>query len=133
MRAISMRRDGEIALLLVGFLCFAFLKKSNFSFFTGDQGVYFYSGYLWSQGILPYRDFFISHPPIQLLIPTLTILLTGVHLTFLQLLPAIFGALSALTLLAVTWRSMGSTKAIIACALFLLSYATLLSTLYYTG
>ena len=128
-----MRRAIEIILLLAIFLSFTLLKRSNLSFFTGDQGVYFYSGYLWSQGILPYRDFFISHPPIQLLIPTLSILLTGVHLSFLQLLPAIFGALSAITLLAIMWRPMGSTKAIIACALFLLSYSTLLSTLYYTG
>ncbi len=127
------RRTLEILSLVAVVLCYVLLKQSNLSFFTGDESVYFYSGYLWSQGILPYRDFFISHPPIQLLVPLLTILLTGVHLPVLQLLPAFFGALSGILLLCITWRPLGSAKAIMSFALFLLSYATLLSTLHYTG
>ena len=128
-----MRRPFGVVSLLTIILCYAFLKAANLSTFTGDQGVYFYSGFLWSQGVMPYRDFFISHPPIQLLIPTLTIFLTGVHLPFLQLLPAFFGALSGVLLLFLTWKTLGSLRAILSTALFLLSYATLLSTLHYTG
>src|SRR3989344_4470511 len=133
MRVQDMRRPFEVVSLLTIILCYAFLKAANLSTFTGDQGAYFYSGFLWSQGGMPYRDFFISHPPIHLLIPTLTILLTGVHLPLLQLLPAVFGALSGVLLLLLTWKTLGNLRAILSTALFLLSYATLLSTLHYTG
>src|SRR3989344_9582540 len=112
------RRILESASLLAIFLCYAFLKAANLSTFTGDEGVYFYSGFLWSHGVMPYRDFFISHPPVHLLIPTLTILLTGVHLPFLQLLPAFFGALSGGLLLLLTWKTLGSLRAILSTALF---------------
>jgi hypothetical protein len=132
-RGTSARRFLKGVALLAIFLCYVFLKKANLSFSTGDQGVYFYAGYLWSQGVIPYRDFFISHPPIQLLVPTLTILLTGVHLSILQLLPAFFGALSGVIILLLAWKPLGSLRAILASGLFLLSYGTLLSTLYYTG
>ena len=40
---------------------------------------------------------------------------------------------SGILLLILTWRTLGSLRAILSTALFLLSYATLLSTLHYTG
>lgn len=133
MQKMFSRRVMEVLCLVLVFVAYFFLKRANLHLLAGDQGVYFYAGSLWAQGILPYRDFFISHPPLQLLIPALFIKLFGVHLMTLNLLPALFGAFSGLLLLRLAWKPLGSVKAMISVALFLLSYANLLSTLYYTG
>lgn len=55
---------GVIAVLLAAWawLC------SNHSFVhVGDEAIYLYDGWLVSQGHLPYRDFFLAHPPLRVL------------------------------------------------------------------
>ena len=32
----------------------------------GDENVYLHMGKLLSEGVLPYKDFFYAHPPLQL-------------------------------------------------------------------
>lgn len=119
-----------LAALLVGFFI---LKLSLLETTIGDQGVYEYAAMLWVQGILPHRDFFFSHPPMHLLTPALTILVTGVRLPVLDMLPSFLGILSSILLFSTVRKNMGATAALLASALFLFSYAHLVDSSHLTG
>ncbi|HLD08036.1 MAG TPA: hypothetical protein VJB60_03145 [Candidatus Peribacterales bacterium] len=114
------------------FLVYAYLKRANLTLTAGDQWVYFYASHLFAEGSIPYRDFFFSHAPLQILLSTLLVKM-GVGLIGLNLLPAIIGGFSGIILFVMVKRSAGVERTALALIFFLLSYANLMSTLYYTG
>jgi len=84
-------------------------------------------------GVMPYRDFFISHPPLHLLLPTLVISVFGLMFPLLNALPFLLGALSGLLVERITRRAIGDIAGLFACALFLFSYAHLSASAQLTG
>ena len=62
---------GSLPFFLAGFLLAAaawlWLMKSVFVVQPGDEGIYLYDSFLASRGDLPYRDFFLAHPPLRIL------------------------------------------------------------------
>jgi len=133
MQPEQVQRLKEWGALLVLFLLYAYLKRDFGAIAAGDHGVYYYISYLWTQGVVPYRDVFISHPPVQLLLSTFTILIFGKSILALNALPALCGALSGTLIFQMTKRTYGAPMGILACALFLFSYENLSVSLYYTG
>ena len=120
------------ATLALAYLCYAYLKRANLAFSAGDQWVYFAASYLFSDGVIPYRDFFFSHAPLQILLSTLLVKM-GADLVALSILPSVIGGLSGLVLFHIAQKRMGDVRAVLALIFFLLSYANVMSTLYYTG
>jgi len=117
--------------LIIG--TYLLLKGIHLQHTIGDQGIYLYAAKLWSKGVIPYRDFFISHPPLHLLLPTLVILLTGLKFPLLNALPSLLGLFSGLLVERITRRAMGDIAGLFACALFLFSYAHLSGSAQLTG
>ncbi len=54
---------------------FAAVKWGSLFLDIGDEGIYVYGGRLVAEGHLPYRDFFLAHPPLRVLIAALAWLL----------------------------------------------------------
>jgi len=133
MHTERIQRAREIGTLLALFLLYAYFKRNLSTVTAGDHGVYFYISYLWTQGVVPYRDVFISHPPVQLLVSTLTILIFGKSIIALNALPMIMSMGSGLLVFLITKRSYGTWTGLLATALFLFSYENLSVSLYYTG
>ena len=118
--------------LALAYLCYAYLKRPNLAFSAGDQWVHFAASYLFSDGVIPYRDFFFSHAPLQILLSTFLVKM-GANLIALSILPAVIGGLSGLVLFHMAQKRMGDVQAVLAVIFFLLSYANIMSTLYYAG
>ena len=59
--------------------------------FDGDELFYVNVDYVMAKGLVPYRDFFMSHPPFHFLLPTVTILTAGTNLTLLDALSSTLG------------------------------------------
>jgi len=56
-----------------------------FTSLSADENVYYYMGKIVSEGQIPYRDFFYSHPPIQVYLYAGLIKLFGLHVWILKL------------------------------------------------
>jgi hypothetical protein len=123
----------EPIVLMVMLAAFFLVKVFFLNITIGDQGVYHYAAKLWSQGLVPHRDFFLSHSPLHILLPTLVIGLTDLPLQFLDLLPSIIGLCSGALFFLVLRRAMGSRGALIGTFLFLFSYAHLIHSSHLTG
>ena len=130
--SLKLRRAGSVTLIIIGLIAYAFLKRANLNLSAGDQWVYFAASHLFADGILPYRDFFFSHGPLQILLSTLLVKI-GASIPVLSLLPALIYGMSALTLFSLVRERMGTVRALLAFLLFLFSYANLMGSLYYTG
>src|SRR3989338_6281629 len=61
--------DRKKALMVFGVIAFAFLvfELANFSYTIGDENNYYYMAEVTRQGVIPYKDFFFAHPPLQLI------------------------------------------------------------------
>ena len=122
--------------LLVLMVLYVWVKTTGPDFYTNDQGFYMYASRLAAEGVLPYRDFFFSHPPLQIALSTIFIFIFGINFTILNLLPAIISLLSGLLIFLIcrTDRSGESTLfALLAAAFFLFSCVQIGSALAYTG
>jgi hypothetical protein len=127
------KRWGEIAALSLVAGAYVVLKAATLCVTIGDQSLYFYASFLWTEGVMPYRDFFLSHPPVHLLVSAVAILVAGTNLNVLLALPSLFGLLNGLLTYAIARRAFGIAGALIAAALFLFSLRHLLASSYFTG
>jgi hypothetical protein len=68
------RRERAVLVLGVAVVATAFAAVQWSSLYVdiGDEGIYIYGGRLVAEGQLPYRDFFLAHPPLRVLISALT-------------------------------------------------------------
>lgn len=114
-------------------LAFLLLKARFLTPMIGDQGVYEYAAWLWTEGVIPYRDFFISHPPTHLLLPVMAILIAGKNLAILDSVPSLLGIGSGILLFFIVRKRMNTSAGLIAATLFLFSYAHLVYSAHITG
>jgi hypothetical protein len=126
------RRIEILAVTGITFL-YLLLKGYYLENTIGDQGVYYYASWLWAHGLVPYRDFFISHPPLHLLPSTILIAIFGVNLTILNALPSLLGAGSGIILYLISRRALGMAGALATLLFFLFSYAHLSFSSHFTG
>lgn len=116
----------------IAFLVYAYLKRVNLSLSAGDQWVYFAASRLFADGVIPYRDFFFSHAPLQVLLSALLVKM-GATLPLLSLLSPLICGISALIIFVMAKERAGIIRALLSFLLFLFSYANLMGSLYYTG
>jgi hypothetical protein len=63
------------------------IKLETVSWSATDENIYFYDILLFSQGKMPYRDFFFAHPPLHVMLPGVLALLTAPTFLLLKLVP----------------------------------------------
>lgn len=126
---------------------FLLLKYSNIAPRLSDEGFYFYSAHLLSQGILPYRDFFFQHLPGQLLLLAGVLKVTGFSLTVMKIIPLLFSLASAWLLYRILEELRDDKRSLSLCdkgglkdvngllgaGLFLFSFTALATTDHATG
>lgn len=98
----------------------------------GDENVYYYMGKLVSEGSLPYKDFFYSHPPLQVFLLSVFIKLFGYNVIILKLIPFLSILFSTFLLFKIT-KKLGNLEALFAVILFLFSYIVLFNSVYSVG
>ncbi len=81
-----MKKWPVLSLILAEGIFFT-LKVLGIQFRFGDPTAYWYMAHAVSQGVLPYKDFFLADPPVFLFFLVPIVWLVGKHLIFLQLVP----------------------------------------------
>ncbi len=90
-----------------------------------DDNIYYYMAVRFGEGAWPYRDFFFSHPPMHLVVPTLVFQAAGFSVGTAKLIPAVAQGLAGVFLyLAV--RRASRTLAAVVLLMHLLAYQVLM-------
>jgi len=83
-----MLKANKIQLVLVLIiLIFLGIKIPQIDFRYGDENIYFQMGNLITQGQLPYQNFFLASPCLQILLIALVIFIFGFNIYLLKLIP----------------------------------------------
>jgi len=114
-------------------LFFALLKLYSLNFVKGDEHMYFYMSLLVSKGKWPYRDFFFSHPPLQLYLVGALYKLFGYSLALSKAVPSLAAMVSGVHVYLIGRRLVGRIEALIAAALFLFTFDVLRGSSHFTG
>jgi hypothetical protein len=122
-----------MASLVTVLLCFALLKLYSLHFVNGDEHMYFYMSLLVSKGKWPYRDFFFSHPPLQLYIAGALYKLLGYSLALSKAIPSLAALLSGVHVFLIGKRLVGRLEAVLATVLFLFTFDVLRGSSHFTG
>ena len=130
-RSLGAGAEPWIIALLVA--AFGLLKINGLRYSTTDEALYFYAARLWTEGTLPYRDFFFSHPPLHIAIPALLYKLLGYHFLIGKLLSAAAALVAALFSWRLARHWMGPWAGMLALAFNLLACEVLQASTNLTG
>jgi hypothetical protein len=119
--------------LSVLLLFYALLKLYSLNFVNGDEHMYFYMSLLVSKGKWPYRDFFFSHPPLQLYIMGAVYKLFGYSLAMSKAVPSIAAMVSGVHVYLIGKRLVGRLEGVLGMALFLFTFDVLRGSSHFTG
>ena len=112
----------ERAVLLLGLAAvaaaYAAVKWSSLFIDIGDEGIYVYGGRLVAEGHLPYRDFFLAHPPLRVLIAAATFAV-GAPVAAVKLICLLATIVAGICVALATAPLAGAVPAVIAAALYL--------------
>jgi 4-amino-4-deoxy-L-arabinose transferase-like glycosyltransferase len=121
------------AALVAVLLGYAMLKLYSLNFVSGDEHMYFYMSLLVARGQWPYRDFFFSHPPLQLYVMGALYKLFGYSLALSKLVPSLAAMVSGLYVYAIGRRLVGKWEGVLGALLFLFTYDVLRGSSHFTG
>ena len=99
----------------------------------GDENVYYYMGKLVSEGKVPYRDFFLAHPPLHIYLIALIYKIFGFNIVILKLIPLISTLVSTIFIFCIAKNKCGDYEAIISSLLFLFSYSVMFNSVFSFG
>ena len=128
-----LRAHLSIAVLIAVLLFYALLKLYSLNFVNGDEHMYFYMSLLVSKGKWPYRDFFFSHPPLQLYIVGALYKIFGYSLALSKSVPSVAALVSGVHVFLLGKRLVGRLEGVLATALFLFSFDVLRGSSHFTG
>jgi 4-amino-4-deoxy-L-arabinose transferase-like glycosyltransferase len=130
-------RAAERGITVAGLGCvlffFALLKLYSLNFVKGDEHMYFYMSLLVSKGEWPYRDFFFSHPPLQLYLMGALYKLFGYSLALSKAVPSLAAMVSGVYVYLLGRRLVGRSEALLAVILFLFTFDVLRGSSHFTG
>src|SRR5262249_27389352 len=112
---------------------FVVLKLYSLHAVPGDEHLYFNMAVLVNQGLLPYRDFFYTHPPLHLYIAVGAFRLFGYSLVLGKLLPNLAMLVAGLLVFDLGRRTLGAIEGAVAYAIFLLAFDPLRISSHFTG
>jgi hypothetical protein len=129
----ALRPSAASAALGVVLLAFALLKLYSLNFVNGDEHMYFYMSLLVARGDWPYRDFFFSHPPLQLYVMAPLYKLFGYSLALSKMLPSLAAMVSGLHVYLIGRRLVGRLEGVLGAFLFLFTFDVLRGSSHFTG
>lgn len=123
-----------LAAAVVVLAVYAFLRAYALHPTLNDENIYFYLARAWAErGVMPYRDAFLSHPPLQILLVTAVYKVFGYSFAAGKLLTAAASLASGLFVLIAARRRIGPIASVAAALLCLFSYDWLRSASHFTG
>ncbi len=123
----------KILTFLLIAMAFAALKISSFNYAISDENTYYLMGKEVAEGKIPYKDFFFSHPPLQILLFALLIKIFGFNFLILKATSTIAIVIAAFFIFKLINEKIGIKEGLLAALLFLFSYDTLRFSSYPTG
>tara|TARA_B100000315_G_C14528833_1_gene565159 strand:+ start:21 stop:1445 length:1425 start_codon:yes stop_codon:yes gene_type:complete len=112
---------------------YAAVKLSHINYSYSDENTYFYMGKLVSEGVVPYKDFFFSHPPLQIYLFALLFKVFGFNFVALKLIPLVCTIVSGFFAYKIVNDKIGVREAVVALILFLFSYDSMRFSGYAVG
>ncbi|MBM4343808.1 MAG: hypothetical protein FJ100_10595 [Deltaproteobacteria bacterium] len=109
------------------------LKANGLRYSTTDEALYYYAARLWSEGAMPYRDFFFSHPPLHIAVPALLYKVFGYQFLMGKLLSVVAATVAALFNWRIARHALGPLGGVLALALTLLAGEVLQAATNLTG
>jgi len=125
-------KNAFLIFILITLLFFAVEFKGLNHIDGGDEHTYFYMGKLITKGILPYKDFFLSRPPLQVYLISVIYKIFGFNLFMLKLVPLLSIIFSAFFIFKIM-KKYSNISAIIAVLLFLFSHRVMFEATYFLG
>lgn len=130
---LRLRRRADWLCLATALLVFALLKLYSLNFVLGDEHMYFYMSVLVAKGQWPYRDFFFSHPPLQLYLMGALYKLFGYSLALSKAVPSLAAMVSGAHVFLVGKRLAGRWEGVLGAVLFLFTFDVLRGSSHFTG
>ncbi len=93
-----------------------------------DEGTYLYAAKLIGAGEVPYRDFYLAHPPLMMYFFALPMALSGDEVMVARYVNIVFVLASMAPLYLITRRQVGSTGALLSVALYVVGMLFLANT-----
>jgi len=113
-------------LIILGiiFLIFLAIGLKGVKHDLSDQHVYFYMGKLIGEGKIPYRDFFFSHPPLEIYVDAILLKIFGYNIFILKVIPIFFVLLASFFLFKTVKEAFNLKAGLLSTILFLFTYET---------
>lgn len=122
----------QLILILI-ILIFLGIKIPQIDFRYGDENIYFKMGNLIAHGQLPYQDFFLASPPLQILLISLIIFIFNFNIFLLKIIPLLFIAGSAFLIYKILNIYKQKLAGVFAVILYLFSFLILTTSDYFSG
>jgi len=121
-----------LGVLLVSLIFFV-LKMYNLIPYSSDEYIYIAQGKLIAEGLTPYKDFSMAHPPVQALFIALMFKVFGYHFVLFRMLAAGWALLGGIVLAMIVKRELGAIASVFSMALYILAYEPLRASIHFTG
>lgn len=112
---------------------FLVLKMFTLHPYSSDEFIYLCQGKFIADGLTPYKDFPMAHPPLQALFTAGVFKLFGYDFIGFRLLSTLWALVAALLLAVVVKREFGAVASVAAMALYILAYEPLRASIHFTG
>lgn len=99
----------------------------------GDENAYYYMGRLVNEGKLPYKDFFLAHPPLHVYLISSVYGVFGFSVIALKFIPLLSTLISAFLIFEISRKKFGNAEAILSFVLFLFSYTIMFNSVFSFG
>jgi hypothetical protein len=119
-------------LVLVG-IFYGVFKAFSMHPYPGDEYIYLYQAKLVSEGVSPYSEFAMAHPPAQAIFTALILRLFGYNFLLGRLLPALWCLAGGMGLAVMVKREYGFIASGVSCALYLFAHEPLRASSHFTG
>jgi len=129
----TVRLPAEAAAVALILATWCILKANGLRYSTTDEGLYFYAARMWSEGHLPYRDFFFSHPPLHIGVPALLYGVFGYHFVIGKLLSAGAALVAGLAAWRIARAHIGVFAGVLTLGLYLTACEVLQASTNLTG
>ena len=114
-------------------LAFAVLKRASLHPAISDENLYFYAAGALARGSLPYRDYFLAHPPLGLVLDLPLVWLLAPDVGALKGIPLCWTAAAGVCVFIHARRVAGDWAGVFSLALFLTPYLVLSTSSFHTG
>jgi hypothetical protein len=117
------------------FVCLFYLVLKMFTMhpYSSDEFIYLSQGKMVADGLVPYKDFPMAHPPLQALFTAALFKLFGYDFVGFRLIGTLWALIAGVLLSIVVKREYGSVASVFSLALYILAYEPLRASIHFTG